>query len=660
MSLNNKKKSIKVSVVVPVYNESKYLVRSLDSLKNQKYTNIEIILVNDGSTDNSLEILKKYEEEDNRFIVVNKSNGGLVDATITGIKFVTGDYTCFLDPDDYVGLDFIENYIKLIKKYGQLDFFATGFYKDDNGTHYPYSLQKNSLLNYKEIQKLKENFLYDGKNIISNNIFISRWNKIYRTNVVKKIIKKFYLFKDVSLGEDTIYTCIMLNICRNGLATTFINSYYYNIGNQNSMMNNTGLIDHMKKAYVAYSKLKELLYQTNQKTEQAYILYYDLMQSLIMRTKRDNKLGTNLFKQLKEDTVYSKAVNILLAGNVSIKLKYTLKLYKYSNNYFLYSLVKNNVTTLLRKTKRNLNKGKFLIKNVKKNGLIKGYRDLLSFNKRMNAFEDLNNKLPMLEKRISPFIKKYINQSTNLEETTIAKNIFIFWWDGLSTAPDIVKACVNSVYRNYPDYKVIIITKNNFQKYSKINKYIIRDFKAGKISIQTFSDILRFNLLYLNGGIWADATIFFERKFDLLKGLKDKSFESLCFNTSEDFLKYKNLKCSWSGFLIASRKQGLFVQVMNDIFEEYYIKYHTYSIYFFIDAAFMITKMYGIDNHVLDKVQKSNENMFDLVKILNLEFYEEEFKDNTKIPQKLSWLTKVDKDAPYRTNYDHMLEKYNL
>ena len=75
----------KISVIVPVYNQEKYLESSIPSILNQEYSNLEVILVNDGSTDNSLAILQQYSLADNRIVLVQKDNGGLVDATLSGI-----------------------------------------------------------------------------------------------------------------------------------------------------------------------------------------------------------------------------------------------------------------------------------------------------------------------------------------------------------------------------------------------------------------------------------------------------------------------------------------------------------------------------------------------------------------------------------------------
>ena len=91
-----------VSVIIPVYNVEKYLERCLDSVINQSFTDIEIICVNDGSTDNSLEILKYYEQMDDRVIVIDKENQGLSETRNLGINISNGKYITFIDSDDWI------------------------------------------------------------------------------------------------------------------------------------------------------------------------------------------------------------------------------------------------------------------------------------------------------------------------------------------------------------------------------------------------------------------------------------------------------------------------------------------------------------------------------------------------------------------------------
>lgn len=96
-----KRESIKVSVIIPIYNMEKYLPCSLNSVVNQSLVNIEIICVNDGSTDSSLAILRKYQEKDSRLTIIDQENQGVARARNLGINKATGKYVFFLDPDDF-------------------------------------------------------------------------------------------------------------------------------------------------------------------------------------------------------------------------------------------------------------------------------------------------------------------------------------------------------------------------------------------------------------------------------------------------------------------------------------------------------------------------------------------------------------------------------
>lgn len=98
----------KISIIIPVYNTEKYLSRCLDSAINQTLKDIEIICVNDGSTDNSLDILKEYAAKDNRIKIISKGNEGAAITRNIGINVATGEYIGFIDSDDYVDLDYFE------------------------------------------------------------------------------------------------------------------------------------------------------------------------------------------------------------------------------------------------------------------------------------------------------------------------------------------------------------------------------------------------------------------------------------------------------------------------------------------------------------------------------------------------------------------------
>lgn len=105
-----------VSIIVPVYNAEKYLSECLDCLINQTYKNIEIICINDGSTDNSLQILEEYSKNDSRIKVYTQENSGEAETRNKGLELATGKYIAAIDSDDYCSLDFIEECVKIAEK----------------------------------------------------------------------------------------------------------------------------------------------------------------------------------------------------------------------------------------------------------------------------------------------------------------------------------------------------------------------------------------------------------------------------------------------------------------------------------------------------------------------------------------------------------------
>ena len=107
-----------VSIVVPVYKTEKYIERCVWSIRNQSYSNLEIILVDDGSPDSCGELCDSFAQEDKRIQVIHKKNGGLSSARNAGIDISRGDFICFIDSDDYISASYVETLLTLIKTTG--------------------------------------------------------------------------------------------------------------------------------------------------------------------------------------------------------------------------------------------------------------------------------------------------------------------------------------------------------------------------------------------------------------------------------------------------------------------------------------------------------------------------------------------------------------
>ncbi len=157
----------KVSVIIPVYNVEQYLNKCLDSLVNQTLQDIEFIIVNDGSTDRSKNIIFRYKENySDKILYLEKENGGLSDARNYGMKYVKGDYIAFLDSDDYVELDIYEKmYNRAIET--NADMVECDFYWE-----YPDKKIHDTKANYKS-----ESDMYANARVVA-------WNKLYKRDVL--------------------------------------------------------------------------------------------------------------------------------------------------------------------------------------------------------------------------------------------------------------------------------------------------------------------------------------------------------------------------------------------------------------------------------------------------------------------------------------------
>lgn len=168
-----------ISVIVPIYNVEKYLARCVDSIVNQTYKNLEIILVDDGSPDLCPQMCDDYAEKESRIKVVHKKNGGLSDARNAGMAVATGKYISFIDSDDYVSDDFFECLLDVMNKENSdiVECSVVKFYEDNRFDEFSDDLSVKT---------------YDTQDamsaLIAENPFHQHvWNKLYKIELVKDI-----------------------------------------------------------------------------------------------------------------------------------------------------------------------------------------------------------------------------------------------------------------------------------------------------------------------------------------------------------------------------------------------------------------------------------------------------------------------------------------
>lgn len=292
----------KVSIIIPVYNVEQYLERCINSVLNQTYTNIEIILVDDGSTDNSGAICDKYKDMDNRIDVIHKKNGGLSSARNIAIPLIKGTYVVFVDSDDWIDSDMITDMVKIIKEY-DADIVSCEVVRTTGVDNNDYKKKYDkSITTYTKDEYLQIYFKIKG-----NKTIYYAHSKIYKKEVIEENLYPIGLTSEDVVG--TLKTILNSNKIVN------VNYPYYNYYiNNNSITGSFSekdfdlldiwdeVIDICKKndngAYVNYAKLNRNRINYTLLMRMAINLKYKDMDKLYKDKKI--QLLNNLKKNKKE------------------------------------------------------------------------------------------------------------------------------------------------------------------------------------------------------------------------------------------------------------------------------------------------------------------------------------------------------------------------
>ena len=196
----------KISVIIPVYNVEEYLESCLESVIKQDYKNLEIILINDGSLDNSLQICEKYKKKDNRIIIINKKNGGLSSARNEGLKIAIGEYISFIDSDDFLLSENVySEMIKLIED-TNADLVQGDALKCYSDTEKILLLKLKDRVDFRNIMTSEELFLVSLKNKIT---YAPVWLNLYKRELLNK--NKIYFKEGIYFEDEEFAPRILLN-----------------------------------------------------------------------------------------------------------------------------------------------------------------------------------------------------------------------------------------------------------------------------------------------------------------------------------------------------------------------------------------------------------------------------------------------------------------
>lgn len=282
----------KVSVIIPVYNVQEYLKECLESVINQTYKKIEIIIINDGSTDDSALICKSYQQKNENIIYIDSKNEGVSIARNRGIACATGDYLVFVDADDVVSKNYIEMLVELMEK-SEMGIVGYG----NNKLDLSIKIDPNVRIEKKDsvLYQILSGYKYEGY----------LWNKIFDCNIIEKEKIKFQ--EKISIWEDLLFvveymqrisTCAIVDSC-----------YYFYRNRANSAVNKINLKKTEDKLNIA-KKMLQIEFKNLECMEVTQLRYWGILYEYGIRKAKLGLLSKeekrNILKELEENKYIKK------------------------------------------------------------------------------------------------------------------------------------------------------------------------------------------------------------------------------------------------------------------------------------------------------------------------------------------------------------------
>lgn len=311
-----------ISVIVPIYNVEKWLDRCLKSIINQQFKDFELILVNDGSTDNSLNICKKYLIKDSRIKLFSKKNGGLSDARNYGLRYASGKYVVFVDSDDYVLPNYLEMLIESIK------------YNHSEVAICEYNLvsESGNFIRSQRLNEPKELTVIDGRTLLiyyykdGGSVNVVAWNKIYRRELFNNIkFAKGKFYEDEYLLVPMFWRIKKVSLVRKKL--------YNYVQRPNSIMSTPLNIDKIMDIYLL--KWKRIKFFSKTDNEELYMLAIQDFKNWLMSVNKEEVVQKsdklNFQKQYRQLVRKKRGITIKdkikdVTGYINLNLLYNLNI----------------------------------------------------------------------------------------------------------------------------------------------------------------------------------------------------------------------------------------------------------------------------------------------------------------------------------------------
>ena len=318
----------KISVIVPCYNTEKYLEECILSIINQTYSNLEIIIVNDGSTDHSFEIMKKYQNKDHRIQIISQENQGLLHARKSGVIAASSKYIVFVDADDYIFPDEIQNAFSVLKKYNaDIVKFRFQFVPEKRDSKFYFNKENDSIFDTKN----KKDFYYE---FINTNNLNNIWSQLFKKDLYD--VNSNIFSSRTNLGEDVIQNVMLYQNASKIVTTSFIGyAYRFNpnsITKKRSVSQSFSNLNDLKKniQYLdEFIRVNKLQSSQHEFAKKMFYKVIEEIQNLMLYTDISKTEFVHSIKSYFNDQCFSELINWLDVFNCKrskdIYLKYIIE-----------------------------------------------------------------------------------------------------------------------------------------------------------------------------------------------------------------------------------------------------------------------------------------------------------------------------------------------
>lgn len=275
-NIDNETSKFLVSIIIPAYNVEKYIEKCLLSILEQTYTNIEVIVVDDGSTDKTGQLIDKVLQQDSRVRVIHKKNAGVSAARNSGIEISTGDYLVFVDGDDYIAHDYVDYMLSLIENTGSEFCLSKCCYTKSD--------EKQTKSEY--IEKLQPE---DATALlISPDVIVGCWNKIFKRSLI--VNNNIWFSTNLFYGEGLTFITTVSQISKSvGVGNRKV--YYYRRNNEGSATTKFN-IEKLRNGERALKTIRENMTVVNDRVDTMYALHMSMFSlGALVRIKANQQEG---------------------------------------------------------------------------------------------------------------------------------------------------------------------------------------------------------------------------------------------------------------------------------------------------------------------------------------------------------------------------------